>query len=420
MRRSLKVITALCMNLAVAAAGVSASASQDEGPQPAVIAIAAEIGGDLAKTRLTFTLSRAVTPRAFVLEAPNRVVLELPEANFQLPPPLDKGRQPQGLIASFRYGLFAPGRSRVVIDLVQPALVSDIQTSPGPTEGTTLLTVELTGASRDAFREAALSEARGSPPAPERAANAAPPGDRRPLIVIDAGHGGIDPGAIAPSGAFEKDIVLEFVQRLSQRLESSGRYRVELTRDRDIFVPLGERVRLARAAQADLFLSVHADSITAAPSVHGGTVYTGSERATDEESASLADRENKADAAAGLDFHDPASDVTDILQDLTLRETRTFSHRFAKKLLGQLAPITKMSVKPHREAGFKVLRSPDVPSVLVELGYLSNKTDLGQLLSSEWRDRATAAIASALDQYFGPRATRSTAQSAAAPAPVSP
>jgi N-acetylmuramoyl-L-alanine amidase len=419
MRRPLSLIAALCVNLAVITAGCAASASQDEGPPSPVLAIAAEIGGDLAKTRLTLTLSRPVTPRAFVLEGPDRVVLELPEAKFELPPNLEKGRRPQGLIASFRYGLFAPGRSRIVIDLAQPGLVSDIQTSPGPTEGTTLLSIELTRATRDAFRQAALSEVRSSPPTAERAANAVP-SDSRPLIVIDAGHGGIDPGAIAPSGAFEKDIVLEFVHRLAQRLESSGRYRVELTRDRDIFVPLGERVRLARAAEANLFLSVHADSIMSAPGVHGGTVYTGSERATDDESASLADRENKADAAAGLDFHDPATDVTDILQDLTLRETRTFSHRFAKKLLGQLAPITKMSVKPHREAGFKVLRTPDVPSVLVELGYLSNKTDLGQLLSNDWRDRATAAIASAIDQYFGPRTTRSTAQSAAAPAPVSP
>lgn len=419
MSRPLVLVAAfLAMLPGVLPCSAAPAAESADGPP---VATAVEIAGDLTKTRLSFTLSKTVTQRAFVLEAPDRVVIELPEVAFQLP--ADRSRRRQGLVSSFRYGLFAPGRSRVVVDLAQPALIASVELLPGPIEGSTVLTLELARSDREPFRKAA-AEARLASPAPEPAPSPdAAQADHRPLIMIDAGHGGIDPGAIAATGAFEKDIVLGFAQRLAQRLGASGRYRVEMTRNGDMFVPLGERLRLARTAQAQLFVSIHADSINAAPSVHGGTVYTVSERATDEESASLADRENTADAAAGLEAHDPVTDVTDILQDLTHRETRTFSHRFAKRLLGQLAPVMKMSVKPHREAGFKVLRSPDVPSVLVELGYLSNKTDLAQLMSEEWRNRATAAMVSAIDLYFRPNGAkdgRRDARSAAAPAAVSP
>ena len=170
--------------------------------------------------------------------------------------------------------------------------------------------------------------------------------DRRPLIVLDAGHGGIDPGAVASSGAFEKDIVFAFAQRLKARLEHTGRYRIAMTRDQDAFVALDERVRMARAAKADLFISIHANSISAAPHIRGSTVYTGAERATDVESERLAERENKADAVGGVEARETASEVADILQDLTMRETRGFSHRFTKRLLGALDPVMPLSKKP--------------------------------------------------------------------------
>jgi N-acetylmuramoyl-L-alanine amidase len=208
------------------------------------------------------------------------------------------------------------------------------------------------------------------------------------------------------------------------KLEESGRYRVRMTRDRDVFVPLAERVRLAREAKADLFVSIHADSISSAPQVRGATIYTGSEKATDAESAKLAERENKADAAAGADASEGPPEIADILQELTLRETRGFSSGFARTLMGQLSPVMEMSVKPHREAGFRVLRSPDVPSVLVELGYLSSERDLKMLQSTEWRDGVTGSMAKAVDLFFTNRATLgrpvATARRAAAIAPVSP
>lgn len=375
------------------------------------VAVAAEARSEGGKTRLTFTLSRPVEVSSFVMERPDRVVLDLPQVNFQLP--AEAGRRREGVVSSYRYGLFALGRSRIVIDLAQPALVSAVEVSARPDDGAALLAVELTKTDPEAFRRAARPD---RPPAdgPATTGSVAPPADARPLIVLDAGHGGVDPGAVTSTGAHEKDIVFSFAQRLKAKLEATGRYRVLMTRDQDVFVALAERVRLARAAKADLFISIHADSISAAPHIRGGTVYTGAERATDTESARLADRENRADAAGGIDSSDTPNEVADILQDLTLRETRGFSQRFAKKLLGALDPVMPLSKKPQREAGFLVLRAPDVPSVLVELGYLSSRKDIDLLTSDAWRDRSAAAMTTAIDRYFGPRvAGRDTA-------PVSP
>ena len=390
-----------------------AMGAPDNGQAP--LAVAAEVKAEGPRTRLTFTLSEPVEAKPFVLERPDRIVVELPRVNFQLPP--EAGRRREGLVASFRYGLFSANRSRIVIDLAQPALVTKVEAAAREADGAALLTVELTRTDREAFRRAARPE---SPAArePETTGSVASE-DKRPLVVLDAGHGGIDPGAVASTGAFEKDIVFAFVERLRERLEKTGRYRVLMTRDHDVFVPLDERVRIARAAKADLFISIHADSISSAPHIRGSTVYTGAERATDTESANLAERENRADEVAGLVPRETANDVADILQELTLRETRGFSHRLAKRLLGKLDPVMALSKKPHREARFVVLRAPDVPSVLVELGYLSSKRDMDLLTSDAWRDRSAAAMTAAIDQYFGTRIANRDGE-AEGTAPVSP
>ncbi|TXM73266.1 N-acetylmuramoyl-L-alanine amidase [Methylobacterium sp. WL12] len=421
MLRSARLIRSAILTLAVAlnpALAVSPTHAQDRAP-PAV-AIAADLAASPAGTKLTLTLSKPVDARAFVMERPDRAVIDLAEVNFQLAP--ETGRRREGLVQSFRYGLFAPGRSRIVVDLAGPATVGRIETTTRPRDGAVVLTVPFQRADRDSFRKAAsagdLAPASGKAVAPVEA------GDRRPLIVVDAGHGGIDPGAIAVGGVFEKDIVFGFAQALVARLEAGGRYRVAMTRDRDVYVPLSERVRIARDAKADLFVSIHADSISSAPQVRGATIYTGSEKATDSESAKLAERENKADAAAGAESGEGPPEIADILQELTLRETRGFSSGFAKTLMGQLGPVMEMSTKPHREAGFKVLRSPDVPSVLVELGYLSSQRDLDLLQSAEWRASVTGSMAKAIDQFFGNRASlvrpASPNRRSAAIAPVSP
>jgi N-acetylmuramoyl-L-alanine amidase len=394
------VLGCLLIREAAAAPAPGAKVPSEWDPSGPAVAIAADLSAEAGRTKLVLTLSRAVTARAFLLERPDRAIIDLPEVNFQLPP--ETARRKAGLVASFRYGMYAPGRSRIVIDLAQPALVSSVDVTTRALDGAVLLSVELTRTERATFRSAlgrddglALRSTVAAPSAPD---------DRRPVIAIDAGHGGIDPGATAANGVVEKDLVFGFAQMLRARLEQSGRYRVAMTRDRDIFVPLDERVRRGRAAGADLFISIHADTI-AAGQVRGATVYTGSEQASDAESAVLADRENSADSQAGFVGTDQPEEVAGILQDLMLRETRGFSHRFSGQLIHELGPITRLNKAPQRQAGFRVLRAPDIPSVLLELGYLSSAQDMDLLTSNEWRERSTAAIAAAIDRFFAGRAT---------------
>lgn len=404
-----------CLLAAFAASGTGAAraAGGDAGKSGAPILasdVSIEVSG--TSTRLRVALSKAVTAQVSLMEGPDRLIIDLPEIAFHLPP--EAGRQRVGLISSYRYGLFAPGKSRVVVDLSQPATVSAVMVEPSATNGTTLLTIELSQAEREEFRRAAAGDAAKAAQGnlPESAAQFAK--DARPLIVIDPGHGGIDPGANAAGGTVEKDLVLAFGQKLQKRLEADGRYRVRMTRDKDVFVSLGDRVRFARSAQADLFISIHADSISGGQEVRGLTVYTGAERASDADSARLAERENKADAVAGLDSSGMPDEVSDILQELTLRETRSFSHGFASRLVGEFDSVARLNKNPHRQARFQVLRAHDVPSVLVELGYLSSKQDLDQLMSEEWRDKMVSAMGVAVDRFF---ATRSARQGTAAVLP---
>ncbi|MFC4173305.1 N-acetylmuramoyl-L-alanine amidase [Microvirga sp. GCM10011540] len=403
----------LCLlaTLLVAGSGRAWAVGAEGKTETPIIAAAVAVEAAEGRTRFKVTLSKAVVAQVHLMEAPDRVIVDLPEVAFHLP--ADTGRKQEGLIASYRYGLFAPGRSRVVMDLVQPAVVSALHVEQGLPGGAALLVIELSRTDRNEFRRVAAENAPGA----RTEAVQAPPGevkDARPVIVIDPGHGGIDPGAAAVSGVSEKDLVLSFGQLLKKKLEAGGRYRVLMTRDEDVFVSLGDRVRAARNAKADLFISIHADSISGAQEVRGLTVYTGSERASDAESARLADRENNADAVAGIESGQGADEVLDILQDLTLRETRTFSHSFANGLVGQLDTVARLNKNPRREAGFRVLRAHDVPSVLVELGYLSSKQDLDLIMSDAWRGKMVSAMSAAIDRFF---ATRLARQGAAAVLP---
>ena len=229
--------------------------------------------------------------------------------------------------------------------------------------------------------------------------------DGRPLIVIDPGHGGPDTGTVASSGEMEKAIVLEFAQTLSEKLEKSGKYRVLMTRTDDRFVPLGERVRFARHEGAALFVSIHADALAARgeADVRGATVYTLSDTASDGEAARLAEDENKADAIAGVDLSSEPEEVAGILVDLAQRETKNFSHHFARTVVGELKTAAKLHRNPLKSAGFKVLKAPDVPSVLIELGYVSNKQDLKLMTSDAWRARTSEAVAQAVNTFFSTR-----------------
>jgi N-acetylmuramoyl-L-alanine amidase len=399
--RSLGAIIGLAgLALAVAPVAPRVALAQDGPARP--VAIEAQLSADGQTTRLTFTLSEPVTPQVTALQGPDRLVLDLPEVNFQLPP--DAGRKPQGLVKSYRYGLFARGRSRVVIDLAQPALPARVSTQPVLGGVAHTLTLELRKADRDAFLRAVGSAREQAEAVPEKPAT--PAGDTRPVVVIDPGHGGLDSGAIGVGNTIEKDVVFAFATELRQKLEKTGQVRVVMTRETDTFVSLPERVRIAQANDASLFVSVHADTLAVSPEVRGLTVYTNSDKASDAEAARLADTENRADMLAGVDTTESPEEVAGILSDLTRRETRTYSHLFARTLVGQMTNASKLNKNPTRAAGFRVLKAPDVPSALIELGYLSSKGDVENLTAPGWRDKASDSVATAITTFLAPKLAR--------------
>ncbi len=364
------------------------------------VATDARLGGDESQTRFVMDLSHKIDIRAFTLADPYRVVLDIPQIVFRLLP--KTGESGRGLIKAFRFGLVMQGGSRVVFDLVKPARIEKAFVVDATDSAPARLVLELVATDRESFLRRIAAES-----VPERSdlphANGAvaKSNDPRPVVVLDPGHGGIDTGTKGPNGEEEKDIVLDFAQRLRDRLDKAGKYRVVMTRTDDTFVPLGDRVRIARDAGAALFVSIHANSLPRREGdAQGATIYTLSETATDSEAARLAEKENRADVIAGVDLKSEPDDVADILIDLAERETKSFSVQFAHKLLGDMKGVTRLHKTPLKSAGFRVLRAPDVPSVLVELGYVSNRADLQSLLSDSWRNRTADAIAHAIDSYL--------------------
>ncbi len=364
------------------------------------VATAARLGGDESQTRFVLDLSRKIDFRAFTLADPYRVVLDIPQVSFALPP--KTGESGRGLVKAFRFGLVMPGGSRMVFDLAKPVRIDKAFAIDASVDAPARLVLELVATERESFlRKIALDSRLARPELPSASRPQSREGDPRPLVVLDPGHGGIDTGTKGPNGEMEKDIVLDFAQRLREHIEKSGKYRVIMTRSDDTFVPLADRVHIARNAGAALFVSIHADALPHGEGdAQGASIYTLSETASDSEAARLAEKENRADVIAGVDLKTEPDDVADILIDLAERETKSFSVQFAHKLLGEMKAATRLHKKPLKSAGFRVLRAPDVPSVLVELGYVSNRQDLQSLLSDRWRDRTADSIAQAVDVYF--------------------
>lgn len=414
--------TALAEPSAVEGARPAQAQAAAQAPSKAPIAIEARLREAGSRARLEFDLSENVAVEAFALDEPDRIVVELPEVNFQIDPAIGRpaaGRRgakgkAEGLVESFRFGQFAPGKSRIVIDLARPAKIERATVASIAGGKPARLTLELVGATREAFRaglrapEASRAAAAG--PAPERK-----PGEK-PMVIIDPGHGGVDSGAFGRSGLVEKDIVFEFARELAKRLEAGGKLRVTMTRESDAFVALDERVRIARGAGAALLVSVHADSLKQAAGVAGATVYTVSERASDAEAERVAESENAADRAAGADQTEASGEVADILFDLTRRETRAFAHLYSRSLVGYLGRATRLNKNPNRSAGFKVLKAPDVPSVLLELGYLSSEKDAQAMASPEWREKTTQAVAKSIETFLADPARAAEAGPGAGPA----
>ena len=341
-----------------------------------------------------------------MLANPYRVVIDMPQVAFQVPP--RTGETGRGLIKAFRFGLVMQGGSRIVLDLAKPARIEKAFVLEADNGQPARLVLDLAAVDRDTFMRAIALDNRSPesgnrrPPAPP--VTKAEKSDPRPLVVIDPGHGGIDNGTQSASGVQEKTIVLEFAHMLREQIEKTGKYRVLMTRVEDTFVPLAERVSLARSSEASLFVSIHADALARGDGdAHGASVYTISETASDATAARLAESENRADVIAGLDLSAEPDDVADILIDLARRETKTFSVQFARGLIAEMRKAARMHKEPLKHAGFRVLRAPDVPSVLVELGYVSNRGDLKSLTSEAWRNRTAAAMAQAIDTYFSTR-----------------
>jgi N-acetylmuramoyl-L-alanine amidase len=405
--------------------------------KPAVIG--AKLGVEPNLTRVELALSDSAEYRIFALADPNRVVIDLSEVAWKVKE--GKKLQGRGLVAALRYGLFKAGTSRIVLDLTGPAAVTDARILPADGKLPVRLALDLRPTDSAAFKAAAQTilfasngaSAPGGPATPAevtpkdgktpkladakipgsktvdkggtvtlqvvpKAEAVPPPPAAKPLIVIDPGHGGIDPGALG-SDAMEKNITLAVAKQLRQQLLATGRFRVVLTRDKDVFIPLRDRFKIARDKNADLFISLHADS-NPSSQARGASVYTLSDKASDAEAEALAAKENKSDVIAGVDLSKENQTVTGILIDLAQRETTNMSSRFAAVLVNELRNDTLMLNNSHRFAGFAVLKAPDVPSVLLEMGYVSSSADEQLLTNSKHQKLLAGSIARAIENYF--------------------
>ena len=360
-----------------------------------------KMAGDAARMRAVVNYDRDPDFRWFVMKAPHRLVIDMPEAGFFVDP---ADIAPRGMVTAVNYGNLGPDRSRIILSFDGPFAVERLDLLANEADQGFRLVADIVASSDEAFDKAMAEQVETTAstrtaPKTGRLGKPAVPGERRFRVVVDPGHGGIDTGAEGGGGTLEKTITLAFALELKKELEASGRYDVFLTRDRDVFLRLDERVAIARRHEADLFISIHADAIRL-KNVRGATVYTVSDRASDAEAAAKAIRENLSDQIAGVAVEEENPEVADILADLIRRETQSFSLRFARSLVGGLSTAIRMiPTNPHRFAGFKVLRAPDVPSVLLELGYLSNAEDEALLRDAGWRAKAAQGIIEAVDLF---------------------
>lgn len=375
-----------------------------EGP---AVATAASLhgGATAAGPRFVFalSLSKPVDASVFVLANPSRVVIDVPHLDFALPPGVGRSHGHAGW--EFRYGVFSAGRSRIVIEAAWAARIARTQMVPATATSPASLQVTIEPATGGVVAAPATPPVAATAPAKpfvERKVQG------RFVVMIDPGHGGIDGGAMSQTHVVEKDIVLQVAHHLKAALDGRHGYDVRMTRVGDTFVSLDRRVEVSQAAGADLFISIHADSVgdaAVARTARGATVYTLSETASNEAARQLAEKENAADAAGGLDGAEAGDEgqVNSILADLVKRETQNFSHEFRSLLIDRLRPTQMLGRDPSRAAAFKVLRQVQTPTALVELGFLTHEMDAQQMQTAAWQKRIAVAIAAAIDTYAGRR-----------------
>ncbi|MEP9373216.1 N-acetylmuramoyl-L-alanine amidase [Mesorhizobium sp. KR1-2] len=356
-----------------------------------------KMAGDAVHMRVVINFDREPEPKWLLLRGPHRLVIDIPEASFKLDANELKAK---GLIKAVRYGQVGEGMSRLILTAMGPFTVDKVDMLANEDSPGYRMAVDISAASERQFEEALAVQAQttASTTTVKTDRLAQEPHAKRFSVVIDPGHGGIDGGAEGMNGTVEKTITLAFALELRAKLAESGNYDVYMTREQDEFLRLDERVRIARSHEADLFISIHADTIRL-KGIRGATIYTVSEKASDAEAQALADRENLSDQLAGIEIETEKQEVADILIDLIRRETHGFSLKFAHSLVGELSNSVGLINNPHRSAGFRVLKAPDVPSVLIELGYLSNPQDEEQLRDPDWRDKAADSISRAVAAF---------------------
>lgn len=354
----------------------------------------------LGGTDIRLTLSQPIPYRVFTLPEPNRIIFDFQEVDWA--PFSPESLKAADIISDVRYGLFRPGWSRLVFELVEPMVIDKIELETQSGSGLGVLNLRM--------RSVDQAEFASQSGAPEGEIwtldNVQTPfvpkerqiGDRPVIVVLDPGHGGADPGA-EREGYKEKDLVLQFARELKEALIETGRFQAHITRNADEFVSLTERMSRARKFQADVFISLHADIVTVGDA-QGTTVYTLSESASDESTRQLAESLDRADLLAGVDLTRQDDQVAAVLMDMARLETQARSDLLAEMVVGGIAQsVGRMRRKPHLSAGFTVLKAPDIPSILIELGFMSNRRDLQNLTTPRWRAQVVEGIVLSLDAW---------------------
>ncbi|AGK57220.1 N-acetylmuramoyl-L-alanine amidase [Hyphomicrobium denitrificans 1NES1] len=382
-------------------------------PDRGVEATAVRLFDDGKATTFELTISKGLTAQVYTLANPYRVVLDLPDMTFHLD--AAAGKKGRGVISAFRYGLFAEHKARVVLDTTGPVRIASAGMTRVPGSKALKLAVVLVpmdaaafGGGTGATLAAASPSDLGSDMAPPESADRKHKDNAKPVIVIDPGHGGIDPGALGANNVAEKWVVLAVALQLKAALAKTRRYDVRMTRTDDVFVSLDRRLKFSAENDADLFISLHADSIeekSIADSIRGATIYTLSDKASDEQARLMADKENASDLIAGVGSmnQEGGEEVKNILIDLLKRETSNFSADFSHVLAKKLGQAITMSRIPRKSAAFKVLKQTHAPSVLVELGYMSNSAEEQEMMTGAWQYKVAEAITSAVQSYFSKR-----------------
>ncbi len=363
--------------------------------------------------RMVLDLSDVADFRAFTLSSPYRIVIDLPDFEWNAG---QVKRPEQSKVSNIRQGKLSPGISRIVFDLDQPAVIQSAFLLPKNAAKENRIVIDYRLSNVKDFEKAKSNihgtlQVGSSPVDVPTSANNVPTppnNDKRPtqftgekpLVIIDPGHGGQDPGAIGAGKIYEKHIVLSLAKQLEKKLLDSGKYRVKLTRSSDVFIRLKDRVKFARKYGGDIFISIHADSIHK-PDVHGTSIYTLSKKASDAQTAKLAEKENQADMMAGVDFVVEDEQVAFILGDFLMNDTMNQSKFLANTLVSQFqnSHLTTLQT-PHRYAGFAVLKAPDIPSVLIEAGFVSNRAEAQRLMQKDHQIKVATTIKNGIDAYF--------------------